>query len=123
MTKNTGKRADSGTKAAKGQISISGSPAKPLSDDRGMWEKYLHSEAAHPSRTGRFRDAVDLLYKAVTIDDQPYLHHDLSRAFRGLGELDKALDQITKAIALAALVPDYYDFRAASGLRWVIHRG
>jgi hypothetical protein len=81
-------------------------------DDRGMREKYLHSRAAVLIEDGRFKEAVRLLRKAVRLNDQPYLHHDLSLAFRGLRQLDKAFDEITKAIAMAPSVPEFYDLRA-----------
>jgi tetratricopeptide (TPR) repeat protein len=73
-----------------------------------MMEKYLHSQGANLCNEGRFDEAVDALYAAISVKDQPYSRYLLSRAYLGKGDLEKALEQISHAITLNKGIPEYY---------------
>ena len=76
--------------------------------DTVMMEKYLHSQGAALCGEGRFDEAVRLLYDAISIEDQPYTRYQLSQAYQGKGDLDKALEEISRAITLNKSIPEYY---------------
>ncbi len=76
-----------------------------------MMEKYLHSRGAILCNEGRFDEAVDALYAAISVKEQPYSRYELSRAYLGKGDLEKALEHISHAIALKKSIPEYYNER------------
>jgi tetratricopeptide (TPR) repeat protein len=73
-----------------------------------MLEKYLHSQGAMLCEEGRFDEAVVMLHDAVSIEDQPYTRHQLSQLYLRRGDVDKALDEISRAITLNKNIPEYY---------------
>lgn len=76
--------------------------------DLVMMEKYLHSQGAALCGEGRFDEAIDMLRDAISIEDQPYTRYQLSHAYLGKGDLEKALEEISHAIALNNSIPEYY---------------
>ena len=73
-----------------------------------MVEKYFHSRGAILCNEGRFDEAVDALYAAISVKEQPYSRYQLSQAYLGKGDPEKALEQISHAIALNKGIPEYY---------------
>ncbi len=49
---------------------------------------------------GRFDEAVDTLCAAISIKEQPYTRYQLSQAYLGKEDPEKALEEISHAIAL-----------------------
>lgn len=76
-----------------------------------MMEKYLHSQGASLYDKGQFDNAIDALNDAISIEEQPYTRYQLSQAYLGMGDLEKALEEISRAIALNNAIPEYYDER------------
>jgi tetratricopeptide (TPR) repeat protein len=76
--------------------------------DLAMMEKYLHSQGAALCGEGRFDEAIGMLCDAISIEDQPYTMYQLSQAYVGKGDLEKALEEISHAIALNNSIPEYY---------------
>ncbi len=73
-----------------------------------MMEKYLHSRGAILCNEGRFDEAVDTLCAAISIKEQPYTRYQLSQAYLGKEDPEKALEEISHAIALDKGIPEYY---------------
>lgn len=73
-----------------------------------MMEKYFHSRGAILCNEGRFDDAIDTLYDAISIKEQPHTRYELSRAYLGKGDTEKAFEEISRAIALNKDIPEYY---------------
>jgi tetratricopeptide (TPR) repeat protein len=76
--------------------------------DLAMVEKYLHSQGAALCGQGRFDEAIDILHDAVSIEDQPYSRYQLSQAYLEKGDLEKAIEEISRAIGLNNCIPEYY---------------
>ncbi|HEY3276831.1 MAG TPA: tetratricopeptide repeat protein [Syntrophorhabdaceae bacterium] len=77
-------------------------------DPWGLEEKYFHSLGAVLCEEGRFQEAEEALRRALLYEDTPYARYDLSMALAGRGQIDDALDEISRAIVLAPEVADYY---------------
>lgn len=73
-----------------------------------MMEKYFHSRGAILCNEGRFDEAVDTLHDAISIKEQPYTRYQLSQAYLGKGDPEKAFEEISHAIALTKGIPEYY---------------
>lgn len=73
-----------------------------------MMEKYFHCRGAALCEEGRFDEAEVMLQDAISIEDQPYTRYQLSQAYLGKGDIDKALEEISRAIAFNNLIPEYY---------------
>jgi len=76
--------------------------------DLAMMEKYLHSQGAALCGEGRFDEAIGMLRDAISIEDQPYTRYQLSQAYLWKGDLEKAIEEISRAIAMNNCIPDYY---------------
>jgi tetratricopeptide (TPR) repeat protein len=76
--------------------------------DLAMMEKYFHSQGAALCREGRFDEAIGMLHDAISMEDQPYTRYQLSQAYLGKGDLEKAIEEISHAIALNNCIPEYY---------------
>jgi hypothetical protein len=77
-------------------------------DGANLFEKYLHSQGASLLREGRFDEALDHLRRALALDDQHYIRFDMGLAYAGSGNLDKAMEEIDRAIAMRPDAPEYY---------------
>jgi Flp pilus assembly protein TadD len=78
-----------------------------------MLEKYYHSRGATACEEGRFDQAIRLMRKALTLDDQAYTRSHLSLAYEGKGSQKRAMEELTRAIGLAPTNPEYYLRRSA----------
>jgi tetratricopeptide (TPR) repeat protein len=78
-----------------------------------MEEKYLHSLGAQLMFDGRFEEAIERLYEAISIDETPHVRYALSQAFLGKGDIERALEEINRAITLNPRIPEYYLERSA----------
>ena len=76
--------------------------------DLAMMEKYLHSQGAALCGEGRFDEAIGMLRDAISIEDQPYTRYQLSQAYLSKGDLEKAIEEVSRAIALNNCIPEYY---------------
>jgi tetratricopeptide (TPR) repeat protein len=74
---------------------------------KGLKEKYFHSRGAVRSDEGKFTAAVRYYKKALMLDNQAYTHADLSHAYTGKDELRRAIDEISRAIALTPRNAEY----------------
>ena len=73
-----------------------------------MKEKYLHSLGALFCEEGRFDEAIDAFHAALALDDAAYTHYHLSLAFLGIGELEKAIHELGRAIGREPAAAEYY---------------
>jgi hypothetical protein len=73
-----------------------------------MMEKYLHSQGAALYEAGRLDEAILFLHRAVALEDHSYTRHDLSRTFREKGDLNRAIRENDRAIALDPYAARYY---------------
>jgi tetratricopeptide (TPR) repeat protein len=79
----------------------------------GMLEKYYHCRGAAACEEGNFKQAVRFFRKALALDDQAYTRSHLSLAYEGKRDHKRALMEITRAIDLSPLNPEYYLRRSA----------
>lgn len=78
---------------------------------RALMEKYLHSRGSALRRRGQFDNAVEMLRAALAIKDQPHTRYELSQAYCGMGNLNAAFEEISRAIIQNKRIPDYYHVR------------
>lgn len=73
-----------------------------------LMEKYLHSQGAAFYDEGRLDDGVSCFEQAIALDDRSYTRWHLSRVFVRKNQIERALQEIGRAITLNPQIARYY---------------